>query len=117
VFGCPEGAEDSLEHYSRCAIIRDFAWRTCKLVYTRDAFFLAGDSHPWQGGTAEALVRMAIVVYAAYTTFNTGEHVGKFTAEEAKRALDQAAHNAVRGHAASQRILDNSWSVPKRRRS
>jgi hypothetical protein len=65
VFGCPAGAEDSLEHYAHCVIIRDFAWRTCKLVYTRDAFFLAGTSHPWQGSTTEALVRMAIVVYAA----------------------------------------------------
>jgi hypothetical protein len=117
VFGCPAGAEDSLEHYAHCVIIRDFAWRTCKLVYTRDAFFLAGTSHPWQGSTTEALVRMAIVVYAAYTTFNVGEHSGSFTADEARRALEQAARNAVRGHAASQRILDNSWSVPKRRRS
>ena len=106
-----------MEHYSQCAVVRDFAWRTCKLVFTRDAFFMAGSAQPWHGNTKEALVRMAIVKYAAYTVFNVGEHVATFTTDDARRALEQAARNAVRGHAASQRILDHSWSEPKFRRA
>ena len=53
VKACAGFAEDSLEHYARCPIIRNFAWQSCRVQYDFEAFFLAGDGAPWKGTEAE----------------------------------------------------------------
>jgi hypothetical protein len=116
VFGCGGNAEDALEHYRHCAIIRSFAWRSCRIRYGADTFFLAGEGEPWVGDNGDALVLMAITIYASYVVYNEGKHNGGWTEGTVQRALEQAARNAVRGHAHSQRVLDRCWSAPKRGR-
>ena len=79
-------------------------------------FSLLGMESPWHGDNGDALVLMAITIYASYVVYNEGKHNGGWTEGTVQRALEQAARNAVRGHAHSQRILDRCWSTPKRAR-
>ena len=93
--GCPGGAEDSIEHYSHCAALRDFASRRLNF-HAPDGFLpfwcMVCDSDP------KILTKSAIVAYAGYRATNTARHAGGLSSERAAEMLGQLLHDAVRGH-------------------
>ena len=106
VLGCPS-AEDSIEHYGRCPIIRQFASsflhlrmdHACGLAYV---LFAAPElDEPL------ILTRCAVLVYAAWrTTESVRRRRGPASVEDCRRALQQAAREAVRGHPVAARALE-----------
>ena len=55
------------------------------------------------------LPRMAMLLYAVYTTTNQARHHVRPTREEAKGMLEQALLQAVMGHARGRRLVDDLW--------
>lgn len=111
LLGCGGGAEDSIEHYSRCRILRAFH---ASVLDIQDDFLL-----PMWLGTADAArhpelhTRGAIGAYAAYTVTNAARHGLPFEGDSAARALQQAAREAAIGHTFAERVLSSVWTVRK----
>ena len=59
-------------------------------------------------GPDSVLPRMAILLYAVYTT-TQARHNLRPTREEAKGMLEQALLQAVMGHARGQSLVDDLW--------
>ena len=103
---------DSIEHYSRCRVVRRCCDRMLRLdgkVHaTLHSFTLA----------CPALYRrtdlacQALLIYGTYTSFNTVKHrKGHYDdAEEAYDGLCQAVREGARGHSNSTQLLRNRWS-------
>ncbi len=128
VLGCGGGAEDSIEHYSRCQAVRACATNFLRLpVDSGDLpqFVFADEGLI----TDETLACRALLVYATYRVTNhyrSSRHCP--CTEAAADALAQHCKNGVEGHAASRRMLDFRWlqaaqvehsrgQGPKRRRT
>ena len=104
--GCGCG-RDSIEHYSRCAVVRRELATSINIQ--RDWYLPL-----WIGvddaQTDENMVCLgAFGAYAAYRATNAARRVGGLPAAEGARALQQALRDAVAGHAPSERRLSNVW--------
>ena len=109
VLGCGGEAEDSLEHYSRCKVVRAVAGTILKIGTdeddTKDWFFLNGKCSV----EGEDLACLALLHYASYNATNDYRRNGIRDPERARDAMVQHLRNAVRGHSASTKLLDNRW--------
>ena len=106
-FGCGGNAEDSLEHYGRCASVRRF--HRCFLRI--DADWLLPE---WIGVqevpcSDDSCALAAIGAYAVYSVFNLARASCSLSPDEAERALQQAAREAALGHAQAERTLRQVW--------
>ena len=106
--GCGGGAEDSIEHYSRCRVMRHFHATSLRI----DAESLLPH---WSGVHAgrqddELLAKGALGAYAAYRATNSTRATGAVTAAAAGRALQQALREAAIGHRTSERCLARIWA-------
>ena len=119
VFGCTLPAHDSIEHYVYCAAVHRVARNALRLDIKKSEalewFVLAhlGLSDE------ENLICIAILVYAVYNSTNTLRKIGKFDPQLANDTMEQNILEAVRGHPASETILNGSWvqdNQHKRRR-
>ena len=101
LFGCQQPAQDSLEHYSTCAVIRTAANTHLRLTWNTGSFALA-DFLLAQPETSTNLVRLAkqaILLYAVYTVSNTIRHGTQIGHDQGPYMLQQAFWEAVTGHA------------------
>ena len=107
VLGC-RGEEDSIEHYSRCSVVRTFAANFLRLRYPahRGKELMTATAPELDDDTA--LLRCAVLVYAAWRHTEATRKEGAQTrpANFHTHALQQAAREAVRGHAKARAILD-----------
>ena len=107
VLGCG-ACEDSIEHYSRCGLVHTFAGKFLRLDFARarglELFTFAFDG--WSGDREK--VKASILIYAVYRVSETLRRDGAVLAEETiDLMLQQACREAVKGHSAAMRILDN----------
>ena len=58
----------------------------------------------------EALICMAVLLYAVYNTTNQYRPLGGVSENTAFEAIKQQCRNAVAGHSASMRIVDSLWA-------
>ena len=111
-FGCPAG-DDSIEHYSNCIFISEFA--RCRLCLpcapTPDSClsdFLALDiANP--DSNCDLILRKVLRTAAVYRTHYAVRHATVAPGVPAREALLQAAHQLVRGHRRMTYLLDTSW--------
>ena len=119
VLGCGGRAEDSVEHYCRCRIVLDVAYRFlglrfpdgCSLAYWLQVALALDDK--------DLQTRTAVLVYAAYRAYNAARHAGDTSEDVSKQMIIQYVKEAVRGHSASMKIVDDYWmqaARSKRRR-
>jgi hypothetical protein len=111
VLGCSGRAEDSIEHYARCQILRDFARRGLNLHFGDDgalADWMMTTSSSDQSNVDKRTL-MAVLVYSAYRATNEARAKGRVNEETAKQMLGQYVHEAVRDHAAAMSIVDKCW--------
>ena len=105
--GCGGSAEDSIEHYARCHIARQFHGNMLRI---RDSWLL-----PWWIGVQDShaedscLILGSLGAYAMYRTINAPRARGGVSREEAIPALRQALHEAASGHAKAERALAMVW--------
>ena len=111
--GCASPAEDSLEHYARCSVLRDFASQ--RLRYSpQDGTFLPD----WCGARLlddSTRTKAAIMAYIAYRASNTARHQGGLQREAAIQCLGQLLHDAVRNHSLAATVVESVF-VPRARR-
>ena len=111
--GCGGDAEDSLEHYGRCRVLRTFHSRHLALHHSW--------LFPWWIGAAEeqseadALVAGALGAYVAYRATNAARAHGGFVEAVAHQALSQALLEAHAGHAACGAALARWRGLPAAR--
>ncbi|CAK0837603.1 unnamed protein product, partial [Prorocentrum cordatum] len=95
--------EDSVEHYSRCRVVRR---AHATMLNLTGEWFL-----PWWLGVHkdqsndQLLALGTIGAYAACRVTNTARHQGGFTASDGERALQQSIREAVGGHVKSESFL------------
>jgi hypothetical protein len=110
LLGCGGRAEDSVEHYARCRIIRGFAAKFMNFRISEEAglqeFMVASMDVRWSTGD-EDLTRLAVLIYSAYRATNTARRLGGVQADVAEPMLAQTAKEAVQGHLKNATILDN----------
>jgi hypothetical protein len=109
VLGCGDGAEDSIEHYSRCQAVRTTGAKFLRLwLDTSLETFLLADARLQDH---DSLVCVAVLIYATYRATNRFRPLGGTDFQTASDALEQFCKRAVEGHPPSQRIVDNRWHV------
>ena len=103
--GCSPTAEDSVEHYCRCPLVR---------AYHRDCLRLDKDCllQSWllcekdKTQSIPQRARALIGVYAVYRATNSGRYERAFTPQTAPRALKQAGIEGTIGHRRAERLLE-----------
>ena len=106
--GCGGDAEDSIEHYSRCARVRNFGARVLKFQSEHISLhtFLLCDPRIC---TEEELTKSALLIYATYRAFNHYKHAAPPTSADVHDALNQWCKEGVKGHTLSSRTLAKIW--------
>ena len=106
MLGC--GGEDSVEHYLRCNIGRDFAARRLGLfIAPEDAWsvlMLAAGRDQISDDPA-LLIRIALFHYTLYRATNALRHAAPAAPDTVRRVLQQSLIEGVRGHQRSRREL------------
>ena len=107
LLGCV-GAEDSIEHYSRCAVVHNFASTFLRMSFSRarglEIFTFCYDS--WS--CRKEMIKAGILIYAVYRTTETlRKDTSCPTVEMMTQMLQQSSREAVRGHGGCMRILDD----------
>jgi hypothetical protein len=94
--GCGGNAEDSIEHYSRCSIM--------KACHDKELGIRAAWLLPYWLGVQEScsqdvwLARGALGAYAANRCTNAARHAGGWHADTTRRAFQQALLEGAAGH-------------------
>ena len=101
--GCGGAAEDSIEHYSRCKVLKECHATEfgIKSSWLFPQWIGVHDDCKSDGG----LVCGAVGAYASYRTTNAARHAGGMSAEAAKRAFHQAITEAVAGAPRTAKLL------------
>ena len=110
--GCEGG--DSIEHYSRCRVVRN----TCHRVLNCDPNIFAA-LHSFVLATPlittrNSLAIAGLLVYATYTTVNALRHQGNNGAiceRTAHDAISQAIREGARSHGFATAVLRSRWST------
>ena len=104
LLGCGGGAEDSIEHYSRCRTVREFHRKTFNITADWLLPYWLGVQCQ-QGADEDLLACGALGAFSVYAVTNNARHGGSFSPEEALHALRQAAKEASLGHRRAMRVL------------
>ena len=114
---CSVDAQDSIEHYACCPVIRTAALTLLRMELRQwpaalGDFLLLTDA-PCQDPTVDLprrRLRMAILVTAAYRTTNSARHSAPAAPAEAADMIRQAMWEAVRNHPGAEAELNRVWS-------
>ena len=110
VLGC-KCAEDSIEHYASCPMIRCFGWTFLRLHWLPQEGLLHLLVLHGALSDDSSLCRAAILTYAAWRTTETLRRAAVPQHNDARRMLEQYAREAVRGHPSAAAMLDTSWAM------
>ena len=93
--GCPGDAEDSLEHYARCPIVRD-----CHRIVLsiQEAWLLPCWLGTEGSNPGVCPIRAVVGAYATYRVTNMARSFGCISAEATRRAFRLAVTDATAGH-------------------
>jgi hypothetical protein len=114
VLRCSDTAEDSIEHYACCPVVRRTATRHLRMdlrpwPYALMDFMLATGPPSAPHPSQHDLVRMSLLLYATYNVTNAARRDLPQHAEEAAAMMQQSLWEGARGHPGSQRILQETW--------
>ena len=112
-WGCLHGA-DSIEHYSQCRVLEGLFSRRLRLPALADPAARSERFLLLHGARGDELVRCSLWLAAVYRAHNEARVTGIDFAENecARRALEQALREQVRGHARATATLHTLWSRP-----
>ncbi len=110
IFNCKPEAEDSIEHYQYCTVIREAHWRHLRLQPDASgsllpAWVLGRGLHDKQDKT-----RAAIGVYATYRLYNDQKFNKRLTKEALMDAFGWFAREGVLRHPKAEETLMNTWA-------
>ena len=114
LLGCSPSAQDSIEHYAHCAIVRQAASSLLDLQL-RAAPHALGDfllltTMPSELPLPTLLGRMSILVYAVYSCTNALRFgPSGMPAPDTVGMLNQAIFNGAQGHAGAEKLLREVW--------
>ena len=107
------GGDNMVEHYLRCRVVRDFAWRRLRLDLPPDRCW------PWLllAATPDDIhcsrhftQRLAILHYVIYRVVHRMRHLEGPARDDHFGCLGQALVEAVLGHPSSTRLLSEIWA-------
>ena len=112
LLACSPTAEDSIEHYSRCAVVRRVGATMLGMEFpsTLHMFRLCDP----RISSPDDLTMSALLVYATYRTTNVYRTQTGRSTTEALDTLRQCVREGVRDHHPSTRVLDNRWNAASR---
>ena len=121
VLGCSTSAQDSIEHYACCPIVRGCAATMLRIELRPPphaiADFMLVSTPPAAVEPKSAMLRMALLVYAVYTSTNDARRDRPRDATVSASMLEQAVLNAVQSHSGAENELNSVWGAqPARRR-
>ena len=115
---CSPQAQDSIEHYACCPVIRSVASSSLRLELQPPpqaiTNFLLITPPPSPDPTvtpSRRCLRMAILVTAAYNTTNAARHKPPRTMQETMDMLCQSLREAVRNHPVAMAELTSVWNT------
>ena len=114
VLRCSQTAQDCIEHYACCPVVRDVAAAHLRLRLRSHpealADFLLIDLPPDPAPEENVLCRMALLVAAVYAATNSARHNPPAHVDEARAMVQQAIGNAAAGHRHTERVLSQVWT-------
>ena len=112
VFNCSSTAEDSIEHYCRCPIVRRVGYRHLKIEYPPEEGLNIWTLNSRWVECRDIMCRVAILVYGTYRAFNSIKHKGISDSQQAQECIVQSCRPGVAGSDKCTRLWDTSWSRP-----
>ena len=109
VFGCPPAAEDNLEHYSRCRVLRAAHQRHLRLQPPHGGTLLQGWLLGADSGEAASCTRWALGAYASYRCYCSLKLGGGIRTEEVDPMFGQYLREGASGHAVAEKALATTW--------
>lgn len=104
--------EDSIEHYSTCAVVRDFARRRlniCPRYWSRGIFVALGLNYG--SCSKDDLTRRALLVYSVYKAHNLLRYKPLALGDSAIHLLSQFAVEGAMGNSAATGVLDGAFET------
>jgi len=115
VFNCGAGAEDTIEHYRYCKVVREAHWRHLRVRPDDSGSLLPAWILGRGGGDKLGRARAAMGTYATYRLYNAQKH-GRHTRftekEDIVDAFGQFVREGALRHPACERALLLAWSAP-----
>ena len=114
VFGCSPTAEDSLEHYACCPLIRQVACRHLRLnlrewPYALTDFLMVQGPPTTRHVDDEHITRHSLLLYATYRVTNASRHRRPASRAEVAGMLQQAIGEGNRDHPRAAGVLRRVW--------
>ena len=110
LLGC--GGEDSIEHYSRCAIVKDALFRKCRISLEPRrglaVFCMATDEQR----PDDVLALTMLCVYAVYMTTNHYRTTSNNDSTAAKNCIGQHIIQGCQGHTQLTKLVQERWNSP-----
>ena len=110
VFGCSPTAEDSIEHYSYCKVIREAHWRHLAIAPNMHGSLLPAWLLAEGAATKEVASRMALGVYATYRSFCTQRHSQTARREDLVDMFGQYVREGAMNHPGAEAALNKIWT-------
>ena len=119
VLGCSPTAEDSLEHYACCPLIRQAARRHLRLnlrewPYALTDFLMVQGPPTTRHPDDEHITRHSLLLYAAYRVTNAARHRRPASRAEVAGMLQQAIGEGTRDHPRAAGVLRRVWHHAQR---
>ena len=112
LFMCRGTAEDSLEHYCRCPVVRRVAEHTFRFSYpAEEALTLWLLNSRWLD-SPDNLLSLGLLVYGVYMAYNTIRYHKIGSSDDAFQCIVQHCKQGAFGHPASMSHLDTRWQSP-----
>ena len=115
-FGCPGGAEDSLEHYGYCRQLRAFHARHLQLRIPEGHSWL----HGWMLGdtfeTKTERLRAGLGAYASYRLYNLQKCGEGIPTDAQSDAFGQYLKEGALGSSVMEKVLEEVWKEEGSRR-
>ena len=109
VFKCNSSAEDSIEHYCRCEVVRKVAAHTFHMSYNcehaLDLWALSSKALDNQ----DHLHSIGLLIYGVYNAFNSIRNGHITNAQQAFYAIVQHCKQGAMGHPRSMTHIDSRW--------
>ena len=109
LLGCRGEAEDSIEHYCRCQIVREVCRRKLNLHPDQFANMHAFTLCSWDIKSKEDLCMLGLLIYAVYSCTNNRRHQPEHN-RDAVEELMQYVREGAKGHKAACQMLRGRYT-------
>ena len=110
VFGCGGEAEDSLEHYARCGVLRAVHWRHLRIGPDSTGSLLPKLILGRDLADKKEKTRAALGAYASFRAYNLQKHGAAVPKEEVHESFGQFLREGAMGHQGAETALTTTWA-------